>query len=272
MTSRMQTGMALIGFAVFLTVNATSVWGGVFPFFPAEFQTEQVTIVFYLSQALSLCVSFVAAIGMGYWRPHHIFHWPVARAAIPMFVGSSLLVGAMYAQEATLVLVVAAGLLLGAGCASFFVLWQVYFAAQEVERGGLLLIVGTALAAFLYFMLHLIPIAVTAFIVPLIMIPLSALCLSQDLMRIDRAQPMLEDRPQEHRNVYRQIVRTYWKSAVCLGSLGFIAGIMRAIALNNVQVGDFVNIASMMGSLVGALVLLRVWEQHSFNISIYASF
>ena len=27
------------GYACFLTVNATSIWGGVFPFLPMEFQT-----------------------------------------------------------------------------------------------------------------------------------------------------------------------------------------------------------------------------------------
>ena len=39
------------GYACFLTVNATSTWGGIFPFLPLEFQTAEVTLTFFLAQA-----------------------------------------------------------------------------------------------------------------------------------------------------------------------------------------------------------------------------
>ncbi len=39
------------GYACFLTVNATSIWGGVFPFLPLEFQTAEVTLTFFLLRA-----------------------------------------------------------------------------------------------------------------------------------------------------------------------------------------------------------------------------
>lgn len=41
------------GYACFLTVNATSVWGGIFPFLPLEFQTVEVTLTFFLTQAVA---------------------------------------------------------------------------------------------------------------------------------------------------------------------------------------------------------------------------
>ena len=43
--------IAVLGYALFVTINATSLWGGVFPFFPMEFHTPEVTILFFLSQA-----------------------------------------------------------------------------------------------------------------------------------------------------------------------------------------------------------------------------
>lgn len=140
MGTRMQTLMALVGFAVFLTVDATSVWGGVFPFFPLEFQTATVTLSFYIARAFSLILTFFAGIVLSYRHPALTRRAPVALAAVPLFTGSSLLVAAMYAPEATGIMVIAAGVLSGVGAAVFFMLWQLQFSLYSIERGGLLLI------------------------------------------------------------------------------------------------------------------------------------
>lgn len=39
-----------IGYAIFLVINAAQIWGGIFPFLPKDFQTDEVTLTFYLSQ------------------------------------------------------------------------------------------------------------------------------------------------------------------------------------------------------------------------------
>lgn len=49
------------GYACFLTVNATSVWGGIFPFLPLEFQTVEVTLTFFLTQAVAFGGAFLAS-------------------------------------------------------------------------------------------------------------------------------------------------------------------------------------------------------------------
>ena len=63
---------SVAGFAIFLVVYATQIWGGVFPFLPTDFQTQEVTLTFYLSQSLAFCASYVAsAFGSYYVPPQH---------------------------------------------------------------------------------------------------------------------------------------------------------------------------------------------------------
>ena len=46
-----------IGYALFLAVNATGIWGGVFPFLPLTMQTHEIMFWFYLSQSVALFVT-----------------------------------------------------------------------------------------------------------------------------------------------------------------------------------------------------------------------
>ena len=271
-TDRSRIFTALIAYALFLTVNATSIWGGVFPFIPRAFQTTLITQTFYFAQAVALCATFLILMLISYRHHRNAGSISVAWAVTPMFLGSSCLVAAMYLTDWMLAILVAGGVLLGIGAAVFFALLQTCFSAQPLNRSGLLIVLGTALASVFYLILHLVPGAVTAFLIPLILIPLCGLCLSLTKRSADLDQPMFEDAPHDHPRVYREIGHIYWKSAVCIGSLGFSSGIIRALALSNAVAGDAVNIISMVGSLIGALVLIGVWNRHSFDLSIYATY
>ena len=103
------------GYACFLTVNATSVWGGIFPFLPLEFQTIEVTLTFFLAQAVALGGAFVASMWGSYYFPHGARRMMVSLSAILLFLGSACLIAAMYVAPAALVLVAAGGVLLGIG-------------------------------------------------------------------------------------------------------------------------------------------------------------
>ena len=162
------------GYACFLTVNATSIWGGVFPFLPLEFQTAEITLTFFLAQALAFGGAFVASMLGSYYFPRGARVMLVSLSALLVFAGSACLIAAMYVQAATLPLVFAGGVLLGIGCAGMFMLWQRYFASLPSAEGNLRLIVGTAIAPLIYFALYLVPIALTAFLIPLVFVPCAA--------------------------------------------------------------------------------------------------
>ena len=256
------------GYACFLTVNTTSIWGGVFPFLPLEFQTVEVTLTFFLAQALAFGGAFVASMLGAYYFPHGARRMLVSLSALLVFGGSACLIAAMYAQAAALALVAMGGVLLGIGCAGMFMLWQRYFASLPAEQGNLRLILGTAIAPFVYFALYLVPIALTAFLVPLVFVPLCGLCVALSVREMQVDQPMFEDVPRQHPRVYRQAVADYWRSALCVGSLAFASGVIRGIALLHEEIGAVVNSASMLGSLVSAAALLVLWRRMSFRFGL----
>lgn len=260
--------MASLGYALFLAINAAGVWGGVFPFLPIDFQTPEIIFWFFLAQSLvfSLCY-FVSMLGV-YYFPGPTRRFLVKAASAPYLLGWCCLIGAIYLHEHALPLVIAGGALLGLGSAGFYMLWQRLFASMDADQGNRDLILGTAYGAVLYFALYAIPQAVTAFLIPLVFMPLFALAITLKSRQIDLAQPMFEDIPREHPHVYRQVLRDYWRSALCVGALGLCTGVMRALAISEPQVGSLVNVLSMAGCLATGALLLVLWQFKSVRLNV----
>lgn len=269
--SSLKPNVVSLGYALFLAINAAGVWGGVFPFLPMDFQTPRIIMVFFVAQSLTFFAAYVASAAGAYRLPQLTHVFIVRLAVIPYLLGWICLIGALYMETASPEpLVLAGGALLGLGSAGFYMMWQRLFASQEASAGNLNLIQGTAWGAVLYFGLHLIPGAVTAFLIPVLFLPLFGLCIWVQSRGIDSAQPMFEDKPFEHPAVYKQAVREYWRSAVSVAGLGLCTGVMRALAIGAPQVGSLVNIMSMAGALVGASTLLYLWKRRNVSMNIPA--
>lgn len=259
---------ASLGYALFIAINAAGVWGGVFPFLPMGFQTPQITFWFFLAQSLvfSLCY-FASAVGI-YFLPGPTRRFLVGLACVPYLIGWCCLIAAIYVDAHALALVIVGGAFLGLGSAGFYMLWQRLFASSETDRGNLDLIRGTAYGAVFYFGLYAIPQAVTAFLIPLVFMPLFGLAIVLKSREIKLDQPMFEDVPRENAPVYRAVIRDYWRSAFCVGAIGFCAGIMRALAIGEPQIGSLVNLLSMAASLVGAIAMLALWKAQSVRLNV----
>lgn len=259
---------ASLGYALFLAINAAGVWGGVFPFLPMNFQTPEVMFWFFLMQSLvfSLCY-FASAIGV-YYFPGPTRRFMVMLASAPYLLGWCCLIGAIYLHGIAQILVIAGGALLGLGSAGFYMLWQRLFASFDADHGNHDLILGTAYGALLYFALYAIPQAVTAFLIPLVFMPLFALAIVLKSRRIDLRQPMFEDVPREHPNVYRRVLRDYWRSALCVGAIAFCTGVMRSLAIGDPRVGSLVNLLSMTGCLVAGIGVLVLWQFKNVRMNV----
>lgn len=264
--------VASLGYALFLAVNATGVWGGVFPFLPLDFQTPQILFWFFLMQSVTFFASFLAS-GLGaYYLPGPTKRLSVVLAGTPYLIGWCCLIAAIYLDDAALPLVMAGGAFLGLGSAGFYMLWQRLFASRDADKGNRDLMAGTAYAALLYFALYLLPQAITAFLIPLVFMPLFALAIVVESRTVDRDQPMFQDVPREHPHVYRHVARDYWRSALCVGALGFCAGIMRSLALGEIQMGTLVNVLSMAGSLAMAVTMLSLWRFKSLRVNVAGAY
>lgn len=261
-----------LGYGLFLAINAAGVWGGVFPFLPMEFQTPDIVFWFFLAQSLVFSASYIASAFGVYFFPGPTRRFMVMLASAPYFLGWCCLIAAIYLDAYALPLVVAGGGLLGLGSAGFFMLWQRLFASLDADHGNRDLIVGTVYAAVMYFSLYLIPQAVTAYLIPLVFLPLFGLVIVLKSREIDRGQPMFQDVPRDHPQVYRQVVRDYWRSALCMGALGFCTGIMRALAIGEPQVGALVNVLSMAGSLMAAVAVLALWQFKNLRLNVVGAY
>lgn len=261
-----------LGYGLFIAINAAGVWGGVFPFLPMEFQTQEIVFWFFLAQSLVFSFSyFASALGV-YFFPAPTRTFIVRLATAPYLLGWCCLIAAIYLDSYKLSLVVAGGVLLGLGSAGFYMLWQRLFASQDSDSGNRDLILGTAWGALLYFSLYLIPQAVTAFLIPLVFLPLFGLTIALKSRQIDRDQAMFQDVPRDHPRVYKRVIEDYWRSALCVGALGFCTGIMRALAIGEPSVGSLVNVLSMGGSLTTAVVLLALWQFKNLRVNVVGAY
>lgn len=168
----LRPSVASLGYGLFLAINAASVWGGVFPFLPLAFQTPDVMLWFSAAESVAFTATFLASAAGTWFFPAETRHFMVKAVAVPYMGGWCLLIGAMYLNGAAVGLSCAGGTLLGVGSAGFYMLWQRLFASQDAREGMGNLIAGTAWAAVLYFALYLIPVAVTAYLIPCVFLPL----------------------------------------------------------------------------------------------------
>lgn len=268
----LRPSVASLGYGLFLAINAASVWGGVFPFLPLAFQTPDVMLWFSAAESLAFTATFLASAAGTWFFPAETRHFMVKAVAVPYMGGWCLLIGAMYLDGAAVGLSCAGGTLLGVGSAGFYMLWQRLFASQDAREGMGNLIAGTAWAAVLYFALYLIPVAVTAYLIPYVFLPLFGLAAVLKSRTINLAQPMFEDVPREHSRTYRHVLATIWRPALSLGTLGLCTGIMRSLAIGDPSVGTFVNALSMGAMLVAAVALLAVWATKSLRINVATSY
>lgn len=263
---------SIAGYAIFLVIYATQIWGGVFPFLPLEFQTDRVTLAFFLSQSLAFCAAFIASAFGSYYFPAAAQRMLVTLPTALTFLGSACVIAIMYAPAYTMAFIIGGGIFLGVGCAGLFMLWQRYFSSIAAKACNFRLIMGTAASALLYFALYLVPIALTAFLVPVVMLPLCALCLSLSARQMNFDQPMFEDTPQRHPQVYAHLIKDFWRSAVCVGALAFASGLARGVAVTDPSLSVAVNASSMLGLLIAAGTLMALWLRFSFSFSLRSAF
>ena len=270
--SALKPDVPSFGYATFLSINATSIWGGIYPYLPAFCQTSLTTIVFYTVQIAAFWLAFCAAMALTWARPGLARGAHVLAFSAPLAFGPLMLVGAMYLESLALVLVVGAAVLVGVGSAGYLMSWQRVFASLDSARGNLALIKGTGFSALLYFFLCFIPTALTAYLIPLVLVPLAGLCLWIAARETDAQQPMFDDVPREHAVVYRNALRESFLPALSVGALGFCSGAIRFIAVTHQELLSTINIFSMFALLAVVSVFYATWRRHTIHVDLMSVF
>lgn len=256
------------GFALFLTCNVTSAWGGIFPFLPDVTRTPGATVAFYALQLAATSLAFLAFIAASYRKPDSVRPIAVVPGSCALAASGIMLIGAMYVEGLSMALIVASSICLGLGSAYFMTGWQKVFASQDTGTGGLSIIVGVGYSAIFYFLICLIPVALTAYLIPLVLVPLAGLCLWIAAQRVDFDQAMFEDRPFDHPAIYLNAVKENLAAAISIGAMGFCAGAVRFILITHQSISSVVNLASMGVLLAAALAYLALWGSRTLRFSV----
>ena len=213
------------GYGLFLAINAASVWGGVFPFLPLAFQTTDVMLWFFGAESLAFTATFLASAAGTYFFPAETRHFMVKAVGVPYMGGWCLLIGAMYLPGAAVALAGVGGALLGVGSAGFYMLLAAALRQPWTRREGMAPRSSPAPrgAAVLYFALYLIPVAVTAYLIPLcVPAPVRAGRRAEEPHHPTWTSPCSRTRPREHPRTYRHVLSTIWRAALSLGTLGLL--------------------------------------------------
>jgi DNA-binding CsgD family transcriptional regulator len=262
----------IFGYALFLALNAAGVWGGVFPFLPMAFQTDNIMLGYYLVQSVTFIATFISLGAFAYFFPIRWANYFVYLCGATYFGGWAMLIAAIYGFFDVLPLMLLAGFLLGFSTAGYFMLWQTLFAGLPAEQGSHDLILGTALSGVVYFMLYLIPHAVTVFLMPLVFCPLFSLVLILKYREVPLKQPMFKDIPKSYPELYRHTFKVYWRAAVSIASFALCCGLIRAVAIVLPVVGATVNILSM-GILLGTVIIVMLlWWLRGLRLNVIGVF
>ncbi|MGN0078596.1 MAG: response regulator transcription factor [Coriobacteriales bacterium] len=262
---------ASFGYAAFLSVNATSVWGGVYPYLEPAMQTPRITILFYTLQLAAFTLSFLLILAAVWRRPKLTSRSFTFACAVQLAAGPLMLIGAMYLEALALPLIVFAALLLGCGSAGMLAGWQRVFSSLEAWEANLALIKGTGFSAPVYFCICLVPAALAAYLVPLVLVPVAALCLYLAEKRGDTHQPMFEDVPREHVAVYRNALGENLLPALGIGSLGFCSGTIRFIGVTHQALLSAINVLEMLALLVVMGAFFCLWRRRTIRLSLSAA-
>ena len=260
-----------IGYAIFLVINAAQIWGGIFPFLPKDSDRRSNADVLPLPDIFFL---------RRFHREHARFLL-LSQAGAPHALSPSALPWSSPGRHASsppcICLCTRFSSFLRAVCSSAWVPQGCHALAAlfllHSQRGvNYRLALGTVFASVCYFALYVVPTALTAFLVPLVFLPICALCLSLSVREMTFDQPMFEDIPQEHPQVYLQLLKDSRADALCVGAIAFSSGLARGVAIINPAVSDVVNSASMTGSLIAGLILLALWLTSSVRFGLRTIF
>lgn len=75
------------GYATFLSINAASIWGGIFPYLPTVYHTALTTIVFYTVQIAAFWVAFCITMAFTWTYPAFARKVHVLLFSVPLAFG-----------------------------------------------------------------------------------------------------------------------------------------------------------------------------------------
>ncbi len=268
MIALLKPNVYVVAFAVFCAINAACAWGSGFSFLPAEFQSDDFLFSGFTWQSISFGLTAVAMFTLAF------FAKKFPRLLVLVLSVAAYLAACLFALycvfQNTLFYecAVISGICLGFANMGILSVWIMFFSSWGMEKGTTSLIVGTFYAALLYALFSFLPVEASGFVIPPVLVPATGAVLLVGLRRMDTDQPMFRERPADHRENYKQGLKGYWRTTLCLGALAACSGVMRAYGLLVPTAEVQLNLVSMLTLLLTMLFIILITRKRDINLNI----
>lgn len=292
-----------VGYGLFFALNMTAMWLGTMPFVAAEIQTSETATAFFMG-GLSFELGFFGLAGLAAFRPAFVNRFAFWITALPWLFGMAVLSGISIASSEALIAWAVCGLFLGWGTAGCFLAWQKAFFVEGPSVGAQENMVGTLIAGGVYIVLSYLQPSMATSLIVLACSCVSAAFLWRSLKALSCAKAQdsqsrfdgkIEDclpkvastavrgqgqdvrmftgqresafTASPHLLACKRYIHDYWRSAVCLGVLGFCCGAIRCLATTSVETAKMVNAVSMLALIAAMLAFFAIWRKRSITLN-----
>ncbi len=253
--------LVMFAYGLFLECTSVVLWGGYLQLLGMQLPAINQYSEFFVRNAFLPLVLLVSAL-LAYMRPH-VRAWRSPFVVWVLFCVGALLVWATSVQLIGGWGVVVTGALFGAGSGLMFCNLQEIVADRRVFDAGLVVFAAAGVSALLFFVICLLPGAITFWVMFLVFVPATVLltrAAEKGTARLSGKQhPMFEVIPSLRGDRRKEAAIELWRPLLCVASSAFVVGIVRFESVGGSGSLGQTNVSNMIGLLIASAILLASW-------------
>lgn len=249
------------GFTCQLLLVTYTVWSTMAGMVPLV-DAESFSVFSLRLRSLSFCSTFFLGAVIYYVFPQISGQRLVAGALCLLIIG--IVCQAIGLMVPSVSFEVMASILMGAGTAAFFLLWEEVFAQENLRFVGFCLGVSMCISGGLYALLY-------RDVDPLWAVAILAAVMSGSMIYFHRTANRKQEANQKAtHNIMklRSFLLDIWPSLLCVVAIYLVSGITRTTAIRELSDYSFSNMASMASMLLSGILLVVFWHLFRDKINI----
>lgn len=256
-----------LAYGMFLVSTSALLWGGYVVVLDGEHHQDFVLIADFLVRNICFPLSLFVAGILTFFSSDRFGRFFIPLCCVLLVVGGIALVFLDQTEGTPLAIRLLLGFSFGAGCGIVFCSFQRVLANRNVYSAGIVVILAAGISAVLYICLSILPDEYTFWATAFILLPVSLLLLYLISRSEDFSHPMYKLDLRNRIAEGKSACKTLWRPLVCVALSAFIAGLVRAHGVLDLEFMAGVNTLNMLGLFVSAVILVILWRYHFAKIT-----
>ncbi len=251
--------LLVLGFVSILTLNAFILWGSTSFFYPSDAWNSMETSFSDACSIANILTFFV--IGLAAFLLPAVFQRKLFRiGSFLLVVAFALLFLPYTGRFESPALLVATGILSGAGSACLLVTWEQIFSEQSPIGIHRVILVSSILTIIPYLMILLVPDGQVLLVLSFVVLPLCIGTLYGS-MRLPADEPLRDPNPPQHGKRYRTALEGTWVALPCIMAFGLISPLIGAITLDSSVSAAVPTLFAQSGNAAAVGILFLIWRK-----------